>query len=77
MDYKERFEKTNAILALPGRFATAQAALGQYRSLVYYGLPLDYFNTYVDHVSKVTEAQVKAAASKHLEPGKEIGRAHV
>jgi predicted Zn-dependent peptidase len=61
-------EKTNAILALPGRFATAQAALGQYRSLVYYGLPLDYFNTYIDKVKKVTEAQVKTSATKHLKP---------
>jgi zinc protease len=59
-------EKTNAILALPGRFATAQAALGQYRSLVYYGLPLDYFNTYVDKVKKVTAAQAKQSATKHL-----------
>jgi zinc protease len=59
-------EKTNSILALPGRFATAQAALGQYRSLVYFGLPLDYFNTYVDKVKKVTEAQVKESATKHL-----------
>ena len=55
------------MLALPGRFATAQAALGQYRSLVYYGLPLDYFNTYVAKVDKVTEAQVKQSAPKHLE----------
>lgn len=61
-------EKTNAILALPGRFSTAQAALGQYRSLVYYGLPLDYFNTYVEHVARVSEAEVKQSAAKHLEP---------
>jgi hypothetical protein len=39
---------------------------------VYYGLPLDYFNTYVDHVGKVTEAQVKASAAKHLQPGKAV-----
>ena len=65
-------EKTNAILALPGRFATAQAALGQYRGLVYYGLPLDYFNTYVDKVGKVTEAQAKASAGKHLRPGQAV-----
>jgi zinc protease len=65
-------EKTNAILALPGRFATAQAALGQYRSLVYYGLPLDYFNSYVDKVGKVTEAQVRAAAAKNLRPGQAV-----
>lgn len=65
-------EKTNAILALPGRFATAQAALGQYRGLVYYGLPLDYFNTYVDKVGKVTEAQLKASSTKHLKPGQVV-----
>ena len=57
-------EKQGAILGLPGRFATAQAALGQYRGLVYYGLPLDYYNSYVASVGKVTEAQVKAAAGK-------------
>ena len=65
-------EKTNAVLALPGRFATAQAALGQYRSLVYYGLPLDYFNNYVASVGKVTEAQAKAAAAKNLRPGQAV-----
>ncbi len=65
-------EKTNAVLALPGRFATAQSALGQYRSLVYYGLPLDYFNTYVEKVGKVTEAQVKASAAKYLKPGQPV-----
>ncbi|MEO7093795.1 MAG: pitrilysin family protein, partial [Polyangiales bacterium] len=30
-------EKQGAILGLPGRFQTAQAALGQYRGLVYFG----------------------------------------
>jgi zinc protease len=61
-------EKLNATLALPGKFATAQAALGQYRSLVYYGLPLDYFNTYAEHVGKITEAEVKKSAAAHLKP---------
>lgn len=65
-------EKANSTLALPGRFATAQAALGQYRSLVYYGLPLDYFNSYVANVGKVTEAQAKASAAKNLRPGQAV-----
>ena len=65
-------EKQGAILGLPGRFATGQAALGQYRSLVYYGLPLDYYNSYVDKVGKVNEAQVKTAAAKHLKPGQAV-----
>lgn len=65
-------EKTNAILALPGRFATAQAALGQYRSLVYFGLPLNYFNTYVAKVKGVTEAQAKASAQKYLKANEAV-----
>ncbi|HEY1814287.1 MAG TPA: pitrilysin family protein [Kofleriaceae bacterium] len=65
-------EKLNATLALPGRFATSQAALGQYRSLVYYGLPLDYFNSYVDHVNKVTAAEVKQSAESHLKPAQGV-----
>jgi zinc protease len=65
-------EKTNAILALPGRFATAQSALGQYRSLVYYGLPLDYYNSYVAKVGKVTEKELKASALRHLKPDKAV-----
>ena len=59
-------EKTNAKLALPAQFATAQAAIGRYRGLVYYGLPLDYYDSYADKVGKVTEAEVKAAAAKNL-----------
>jgi len=65
-------EKKNAVDALPGRFATAQSALGQYRSLVYYGLPLDYFNTYVDKVGKVSEKEVKASATKWLKLDKAV-----
>jgi zinc protease len=65
-------EKQGAILGLPGRFSTAQAALGQYRGLVYFGLPLDYYNTYVEKVGKVTEAQVMASATKQLKPAQAI-----
>jgi predicted Zn-dependent peptidase len=62
-------EKQGAILGLPSQFATAQAALGNYRRLVYYGLPLDYYNGYVAKIGQVNEAQVKASAARHLKPG--------
>jgi len=65
-------EKRGAILGLPGRFATAQAALGQYRNLVYFGLPLGYYRTFVASVEKVNAAQVRAAAKKHLRPGQAV-----
>ena len=61
-------EKTGAVLAMPGRFATASASLATFRSLVYYGLPLDYFESFVKKIEKVSAKQVKAAAKKHLDP---------
>ncbi len=65
-------EKQGAILGLPGRFSTGQAALGQFRMLVYFGLPMDYYNTVVDKVGKVTEAQLKTAAQKQLKPANAV-----
>ncbi len=65
-------EKQGAILGLPGQFATAQAALGQYRRLVYFGLPLDYYSSFVAKLGRVNEAQVKAAAAKQLRPGQAV-----
>jgi zinc protease len=65
-------EKQGAILGLPSQFGTAQAALGNYRRLVYFGLPLDYYNGFVARVGQVNEAQVKASAVKHLKPGQAL-----
>ena len=65
-------EKTGAILSLPGRFATSSAALGQYRALVYYGLPLDTYASYVAKVSSVTARELRAAAAKNLRPGQAV-----
>ena len=59
-------EQAGLVRALPGRFATAQAALGQYRALVYYGLPLDTYATYADGVAAVTLDDVARAAAAHL-----------
>jgi zinc protease len=62
-------EKTGAILGLPGRFATSSAALQAFRGLVYFGLPLDYYASYVAKMGKVDAAQVAKAAKAHLKPG--------
>ncbi|HEX3481265.1 MAG TPA: insulinase family protein, partial [Kofleriaceae bacterium] len=65
-------EQSGAILGLPGRFATAQAALGQYRALVYFGLPLDYYDSYVDRMRQVSIDDVMAAAARRLDPGRAV-----
>ncbi|MEZ4400615.1 MAG: pitrilysin family protein [Kofleriaceae bacterium] len=65
-------EKDGAILSMPARFATASASLAMFRSLVYYGLPLDYWTSYVGKVGKVTKAQVAKAAKQHLADAKAV-----
>jgi zinc protease len=62
-------EKDGRILALPARFATGEQTLGAFRELVYFGLPLDYWDSYVARVKAVDIASVKKAAAKHLHPG--------
>jgi zinc protease len=59
-------EQNGAILSLPALFSTSRAALGQYQSLVFYDLPMDYFESYVENVQSVTGEQVMAAAKTHL-----------
>ncbi|HEY4242717.1 MAG TPA: pitrilysin family protein [Kofleriaceae bacterium] len=65
-------EKRGAVLGLPARFSTGQSALGQYRSLVYFGLPLDYYASFVANVNKVTLAQAAASAAHQLKPGNAV-----
>ena len=65
-------EKQGAILALPSHFATAQGALGLYRRLVYFGLPLDYYDSYVAKISQVHLAAVREAAATHLHPDRAV-----
>ena len=61
-------EKDGAILKLPGDFATSRQALSRFRGLVYHRLPMNYYDSFVDRIAKVTPAQVAAAAKKHLRP---------
>ncbi|HKE18815.1 MAG TPA: pitrilysin family protein, partial [Kofleriaceae bacterium] len=61
-------DKEGTILGLPASFDTAGAAIDQYRALVYFGLPPDYFNGYVDQVRAVTADELKKAAAEHLRP---------
>jgi predicted Zn-dependent peptidase len=61
-------EKSSSIQGLPASFATGRATLGMFRGLVYFGLPLDYYNGYVDRVTAVTAKEIEQAAAKHLDP---------
>lgn len=60
-------EKSGAILGLPGRFQTAAAALGQFRGLAYFGLPMNYYANYAASVKQTSLAQTNAAAQKQID----------
>ena len=53
---------------MPGGFATSKATLGQYRTLDYYGLPLDYHNDYIEKVKSIGLEQVNNSAKNVLKP---------
>jgi zinc protease len=61
-------EKDARIQGLPARFSTGAQTLAAFRELVYFGLPLDYWDHYVGAVKAVDLKAVKRAAVKHLRP---------
>jgi zinc protease len=61
-------EKNGRILALPAQFATGASTLGAFRDLIYYDLPLNYYDGLVAKVEAVDLPAVKKAASKYLHP---------
>lgn len=52
----------------PIRFETTAAIASALASLVVYGLPDDWYDTYREHVRSVTREQVLSAAQQHLHP---------
>jgi zinc protease len=63
-------EKSSSIQSLPASFATGRSTLGMFRGLVYFGLPLDYYNAYVERVTNLTAKEISKAAATHLDPDK-------
>jgi len=61
-------EKDGAILALPARWSTGKSTLATFQNLLYFGLPLDDYDTYVQRVQAVDADTVLAAATAHVTP---------
>ena len=59
--------KAYIALGLPGDFETTQGSAGRYRELLTYGLPLDYFNGYIERINAVTAADVQRVARQYLD----------
>ncbi len=62
--------KNNIIGGFPLRIDSNRDILGYLSLLGFYGLPLDYLETFNDKVSAVTKDEIHAAFKKHLQPNK-------
>jgi zinc protease len=56
-------------LQLPGNFETTQQIAAALVPVALYGLPLDYYNNYVQSIEGVTQADVARVAQQYVNPG--------
>ena len=59
--------KAYITLGLPGNFETTRGAAAEYRDLLAFDLPLDYYDTYIDHINAVTVADVQRVARQYID----------
>src|SRR3954464_6016677 len=56
-------------LQLPGNFETTQQIAAALVPVALYGLPLDYYNNYVQSIEAVTQTDVARVAQQYINPG--------
>ncbi len=59
--------KAYITLGLPSEFETTSSAAAQFRDLLLYGLPLDYYATYIPRINAVTADDVQRVARQYLD----------
>ncbi len=60
--------KANIVGGFPLRLDSNRKLLDNVAVIGFFGLPLDYLDTYADKVEKVTAADIKAAFVRHVQP---------
>jgi zinc protease len=63
------FAKTARTNAFPAMFPSVNATVMNFARLEFDGRPMDYYDKYLGRYEKVTVADVKRVAEKHLQPG--------
>ena len=61
-------EQGNATLGLPGSFETVQQLSGAYGTILQYGLPQDYYNTFTQKAMALTPESANEIAKKYILP---------
>jgi predicted Zn-dependent peptidase len=60
--------KAYVTLGLPGEFETTGGVAARVRDLLSYGLPLDYYDHYIERIAAVTAADVQRVARQYIDP---------
>ncbi|QRJ65586.1 insulinase family protein [Azospira restricta] len=60
--------KANIVGSFPLRLDSNRKILDNVAAIAFYGLPLDYLDTYAANIGKVTAADVRAAFARHVKP---------
>ena len=60
--------KAYVTLGLPGDFETTGGAAARFRDLLAYGLPLDYYDQYIQRINAVTADDVQRVARSYIDP---------
>jgi len=60
--------QSNTTLGLPGNFETAQQLGGAYGTILQYGLPEDYYNTFTEKAMALTPETANEIAKKYILP---------
>ncbi|MDX9707110.1 MAG: pitrilysin family protein [Azospira sp.] len=60
--------KANLIGSFPLRLDSNRKILDNVAAIAFYGLPLDYLDTYAEKIRQVTVADVRAAFARHVRP---------
>ncbi|MCL5027650.1 MAG: insulinase family protein [Bacteroidetes bacterium] len=66
------FAKSSLIRKFPSNFETYKQIASNLIGTVIHSLPEDYFNTYIENVSKITIEEVNSAAEKYILPNESI-----
>ena len=56
-------------LGLPSDFETTQQIANNLIPVALYGLPLDYYNSYVSNIENISQADVQRVARQYIDPG--------
>lgn len=65
-------ERQGAILSLPARWASGRSIANTFQTLLYYGLPLDWYGGFVARAQAVSAAAIQKAAQAHVRPAEAI-----